>query len=637
MSTLGQAPDRTAPLPTGPARPVSPGGWARKKAVAAYVLTAALSLLLAGGFLQLWQADLDIPFGYEGDGLVTLALVKGLQENGWYLDNARVGAPAGLDMRDFPMADTLHFGFLKLLGMICSPGAACNVYFLLTFPLTAVTALFALRRFGVSHGPAVLSSLLYALLPCHFFRGPGHLFLASYYLVPLMNLVVLRVYLGPVPFFRHDEATGEVRWWPLSWQTAGHVGVCLLAASAGIYYAFFGCYLLLVAAAASCLGRKRLYPLLSAGVLLAVLIAGVLGNVAPSLCSRFQRGSNPQTAHRGKGEADLFGMKMAQLLLPVTGHPVRKLMVLKDRYNRYVPPLTEAHCSTLGLIGGAGFIFLLLRMLGHRKASHTSLRVPDGLARLTLFAVLLGTVGGFGSLFSVLVNPSVRCYNRISVYIAFFSLFAVAWALDRLAGTRLDTPRKRWAFRGLCGLLLLGGAFDQWSRFYAPPYEQFAARYHAEAAFVAHIEASLPAGAMVFQLPYRPFPECPPTVRSHDYEMLHGYVHSRGLRWSYGTMRGRPGDAWLRTVAALPCEEFVRRLAFAGFAGIYVDRHGYRDNGAELEASLARLLDREPAVSGDQRYTFFDLTGYVKGLKQEYTDEGWAAQRAMALHVLGRR
>ena len=49
-------------------------------------------------------------------------------------------------------------------------------------------------------------------------------------------------------------------------------------------------------------------------------------------------------------------------------------------------------------------------------------------------------------------------------------------------------------------------------------------------------------GAMVFQLPYRRFPETQPLARMADYDLMRGYLHSDDLRWSYGFMKGRPGD-----------------------------------------------------------------------------------------------
>ena len=42
----------------------------------------------------------------------------------------------------------------------------------------------------------------------------------------------------------------------------------------------------------------------------------------------------------------------------------------------------------------------------------------------------------------------------------------------------------------------------------------------------------------------RSFPEVPPLHREPLYSPMRMFVHSRDLRWSYGGMKGRPGDYW---------------------------------------------------------------------------------------------
>jgi hypothetical protein len=66
-------------------------------------------------------------------------------------------------------------------------------------------------------------------------RGIGHLFLAAYFMVPLMILVILRVY------------SGEIKISIRSYKTIGSIVICLLTSSAGVYYAVFACFFLLVA------------------------------------------------------------------------------------------------------------------------------------------------------------------------------------------------------------------------------------------------------------------------------------------------------------------------------------------------------------------------------------------------------
>jgi hypothetical protein len=48
--------------------------------------------------LQLWLADLTVPFSCRGDGLLVQMWTKTLVDNRWYLHNDYVGMPTGLDM-----------------------------------------------------------------------------------------------------------------------------------------------------------------------------------------------------------------------------------------------------------------------------------------------------------------------------------------------------------------------------------------------------------------------------------------------------------------------------------------------------------------------------------------------------------
>src|SRR5204862_231532 len=112
--------------------------------------------------------------------------------------NPALGAPAGLDLRDVPLSDNnFHFLLLKLLGLFTSDyGLVINLFFLLTFPLVTLSALYVFRQFKISLAPALFASLLYTFLPFHFIRGQHHLFYAAYYLVPLMVMVTLWIASG---------------------------------------------------------------------------------------------------------------------------------------------------------------------------------------------------------------------------------------------------------------------------------------------------------------------------------------------------------------------------------------------------------------------------------------------------------
>ena len=95
---------------------------------------------------------------------------------------------------------------------------------------------------------------------------------------------------------------------------------------------------------------------------------------------------------------------------------------------------------------------------------------------------------------------------------------------------------------------------------------------------------------MIFQLPYMLFRESPMVGQVTSYDPFRAYLHSETLRWSFGAMRNRDADIWQRRVTVKPLHTLVEAVAAAGFSGIYLDRYGYADGEAGLEAQLRELL-----------------------------------------------
>ena len=112
------------------------------------------------------------------------------------------------------------------------------------------------------------------------------------------------------------------------------------------------------------------------------------------------------------------------------------------------------------------------------------------------------------------------------------------------------------------------------------------------------MEASLPAGAMLFQLPVLPYPEATPPGRMLHYEPFRPYFFSTRLRFSYGTDRGRAREAWQQRVAGLPPEAMAATLERYGFAGILLNRRGYPDEGTSLLRDLADA-GRPATIAGE--------------------------------------
>jgi hypothetical protein len=558
----------------------------------AVTASAAMIVALGAAFvvLELWNADLRVPFTYTGDGTLNLFFIKNVLENAWYFENGRVGAPAGLELYDYPVinGETLNLLLFRVLGLgTGDPALVLNLFFLLTFPLVALTSFVALRLLAVSRGIAFVVSVLFAVLPYHFMRGEAHVFLAAYYAVPLGAYLAIAV-------FRGNRLFGL---WRPTMITAAMCAVVATASGSG-YYAVFTVVLVIVAALLRFVVSRDRDALVAGAAVVAAITAVSLLQLAPTLVYRVANGSNDEVAQRYWFETENYSLRITNLVLPVDGHRIDALASRKAEYVEKVPQ-NEGRAATLGIVASLGFVWLLVVALAAAAGAgrRYDLGLHAGLGALTVAAVLLATTGGLSTLVAV-VWPQIRAWNRMSVFIAFFAFLAVALLLARLE------PRLRpAAFAALLVVILAVGLFDQTSKAFVPPYEQTAAAWDESEAFFPTLEGRLPDDAMVVQLPYEPFPEPEPT-RLGLYEPAKAYLHTNGLRWSWGAMRGRPAD-WLGEFTGRPASEVVAAARERGFTGLLVDRLAYPDEGTEVSAQLQGL--GEPTTSASGRYLFWEL------------------------------
>jgi phosphoglycerol transferase len=242
-------------------------------------------------------------------------------------------------------------------------------------------------------------------------------------------------------------------------------------------------------------------------------------------------------------------------------------------------------------------------------------------------------MGGFSSLIG-LVYAELRAWNRLSIFIAFFAFLAVAVALDRARPVVSRWKHGRVLFAVVLSAVFVGGALDQTSEAYVPAYGETANQYWSDRAFVRQVEDRLPDDASVFELPYASFPEeiPPPPGRTVVYDLLRPYLHSRGLRWSFGAMYGRPAD-WSARLADQSLAEVVPIVSAVGFDAIYVDRLGYVSDAAAnaAERELVKIVGSPPLRSEDGRLLVFDLRAYNERLRSRLGPAELARLRARAL------
>ncbi len=605
----------------------------RWSSITVYAVATLLCLAILVVFFRLYNADLRLPLTYGGDVMFYHIIVKGMIEQGWFSRIDVIGFPAGMDLRDIPTSDhNLYLLQLKLLSFFTSNYALINnLFYLLSFPLTTLSSLYVFRRFRISYAPAILCSLLFTFLPFHFARGQHHLFLSSYYLVPLMVMIVLWCISGELnPIDRED---GKLRLKLMQPKPILSVIVCILLAMTGTYYAFFACFFLIAAGSIAAFREKSIWLLTAPAVLTAVITAVTVINLLPSVFYVLQHGTTP-VVRRNVADAEVYALRIAQLLLPISHHRIPQLAQFKGVFNQR-PFVNENDDAALGFIGSCGFLLLIGLVFSRWRENKKGLSPPgepnfaalfNDLSMLNISAVLLGTIGGFGALFAYIVSSKIRAYNRVSIYIAFFSLFAVALVLQYVYQHHIHSFKSKVVSFVLIAVVLIAGLYDQTSKSFIPNYRQIGSEFGSDADFVSRIESSMSPNSAIFQLPLMSFPENPKINQMKDYDPARGYLHSSKLRWSYGGVKYREGEVWQKQVAAKPINEMIEALCFAGYSGLWIDRFGYQDKDAKIEPELKNLLSVSPMVSNNERFSFYDLTPFIRKLRGSMSDAAWQAK-----------
>ncbi|HEY3671311.1 MAG TPA: hypothetical protein VGN51_10285 [Acidimicrobiia bacterium] len=594
----------------GPARR---GFGAGRSIVVGAILAALLSASAVTVLGQLWNQPLDVPFQYahtqgddEQDATLDMMLIKNVQETGWFNTNPKLNAPFEQHWAEWPMggdllAYTLKKGIVETTGDV---PLTLNLFWLLTFPLTALIAFPVLRSLRCSWAAALIAAVLFSLAPYHFRNGVGHENLAFYVGVPIIVLLCMKI-LGPDSAL---PAVGELRhlatWRRLAWLLLG----AALIGVTGIYYLSFLLSLLVICAVVSALARRRPSRLLMAALFGAVgLAASLLANL-PTLLYRWQHAPNPLgVPDRAPGVSELYPLRIVELLSPVTGHRFGPFGTLADHLSE--PGNHGLATSALGLFAAIGFtcavVAVLVRALRGEDRRGWSFEARLGIVMLG--ALFLGTKGGFARLLESTGLDGIRAWSRIAIVVAFAAVAVTARLLDRL---RVAIHRRGWpsfAWTSGLALVLVVGLLDQASPVLMPDAQGHARLWHADDAFVASLEHQLPDDAMVFQLPVVDFPEHGASVQmaAHD-EIKEGYLHSTTLRWSAGGMRGRDGE-WQWPAAALPTRDLLRGVIAMGFSALVLDRYGYHRRGIAQLHELEALLGTPVATRGD-RLVAWDLS-----------------------------
>lgn len=572
------------------------------KKVFPYLFIVFVTIITFFYVYRAWGFNLNIPYFYRGDALWNIASIKGFIESGKFIKNSNTGAPFGTNYYDYPGSEGLFkLPIVLLTQIIKNPVAVLNFYYLLTFVLTSITAFFTLRYFKISTNLAFLSSLIISFLSYHVGKGTSHINLGTYYIIPLVIVVLHWIFTNQLEVKNNfkDFIKSKLFY---------SLIILVLLSNSGVYYSFFTISFLVIAGIISSIEYKNIKSLILSFFLSLIIIITILINFLPNIIHQYKYGRNTNVAVRGFNEAEYYGLKVIELFMPVTSFNNNYVRKYKERYDNLTFTKSEGYLY-LGVFGSLGFLILILNLFSKKSYD----KKINYLSYLTLWALALSVTSGIGTILGYLISSQIRVYSRISIFIAIFSIFALSFILDKYLK---KLTRHKWIINIMFICVFLFAILDQ-----AKPItidaKGITKLYYSDKNFIGEIEKK-GSGSMIFQLPYKPFPESAPINSLTDYDLFRPYIHSVKTKWSYGIIKGTPQDQWIKSIFSLPMKEMVEKMTLAGYGGIYIDTVGYVDGGVELESQLSMILEEKPIRSDLNDLIFFTLKNYKNKLINQY-------------------
>lgn len=526
-----------------------------------------------------------VPPHYAGDSLEILARLgaasegEGLQPVTRRI--SRLAAPFGADWTEYPASDRVLMAALGAVAAVAGLGFAANFAVWLATVSAAASFYACARWLRHDRAWAWAGAVMFAFLPQSFLRGLEHLLMAFTWTVPPALLSCWLVASGRVALRR-----GGARWFVLG--TAVAMGV------SNPYLLFFYGQLLGIAGLVRAARERSWRGLLPAALALAAAAAAFVAVHFDYLWLGGDERGVPLVARNYSG-TERYALKPLELVLPPAHHRWDALAFLGLRYVRWSDWRGETFMAYLGLLGAAGlawvFVDAAMRLAQGRRLS--------AYAPLTTWVLLYASVGGLTNIVAFFTGVhEFRAANRFSVFLAALVFLFAASRLSQLA--RNWPGAVRWLLAAAVAAFAVLDLVP--ARPVAENGARIAAQWQADRVLAAELEARLPPGAAVFQLPVTEFPEAKVPPRLADYFHFAPFLHTNALRFSYGGLKWRAADRWQQDAAQLAPVDLVPLLERAGFAAVLVHRHGYDDDGAALLASFGRI-DRFPfAESLDRRW-----------------------------------
>jgi hypothetical protein len=599
---------------------VSPRLWSRTTAVeatAVAVISLALSLLVFGPILRRLNDGLA-----EGDMLATYVNVDNWSGFG-FASTTRYGFPFGMDLNLFPSIDITQNTFASLVSLLTgSPFLGINLLLLLSFPLVAVLAYFAIRLVGLNGALAIGLAVAFTMIPYHWGRGLGHMYLATLYAAVTGVILALLIGTG-----RFDRWVTNPHMRQRVWGIVVIVGCVVITAWSGVYYAAFALILGAAAIVWRIIQRDRFRAILRSIIPVASIgILAIVGFIPALLTLR----ASPPFAPLGirlPYESVIFAGNTSMLLAPA---PTSRMPFLQGYNTKLLeavgaaPALENTTLPNFGSWVTTAALLVFLVVLARRITPKVQRQTLAFIAFLITVTMLFFIPWGLNYIFAATVTPQIRAWNRLVPILLLLFILGAAAALAR---TKL--ARRPVVTLPVLVVILLVVTTETVLPFrptYAESSRGTVKTTDAARAYNEQIQAVIPEQCAVLQLPYVAFPEQGPMEPDlNDYEHFWQPLINPGKDWSYGAVKNTPASVWSAQLPQLPTDEQLALLASAGFCGIHLDRRGFRlPNWRDARQYLTARIGAPVATGKGGDWAFYALPYPVTGV----TATTWNAEQS---------
>ena len=555
------------------------------------ILTLAVVVIWCAATGRWDVAAWQTPIAVHGDPLEVYARVQAASEDpvaalGGFRRLTRLGAPYSADWTLYPASDRIVFAVVGLLTRGLGLFAAINLAVAVGHVLNAL-AFYACGRW-LRWRPewAAALALLFTFANYNFRWGITLSFSLTFFVPPLLLLC---------GWVGRDAPAGRTR--GAAW-LAGMLGLWL--GGANPYFGFFSGLLAGGAFLLQWLRRRAPGRLRAAGVFLAALLASFALNNAPYFVRSLTTGS-PVPLERNYAGAEIYGLKLIDLLVPPAEHRIEAFAAIGRLYHRASVLRGEFFVNYLGVIALAAFALTVAGWV-RRFVRRPRVRLPDAFLGVG-WTVVFSTVGGINSVLALAGLDLFRATSRYSVFLLAWALFlAGGWCQRHGRNLRRGTTILLAAALAAVGLLDSLPVLSV-DRLLADNRREL----QGDREIVRDLESRIGTGARVFQLPAAPFPEAGAIGGMGDYEHFRPYLATGNLRFSYGGLRNDDSAHWSRWIADLPPAFMVAELESAGFGALWIDRRGASAATGELIRHLQAAGYEELASPPDAPVAVFLL------------------------------